>query len=59
MTTTEDILRQIKQTSQSLGHDGFIYLYFQDSRIKVVGDASVSVFAPLLANLLASKLGVK
>ena len=57
MATTEDIQKQIKQASQSLGHDGFIYLYFQEGRIKVVGDASISVLTPLLTNLLASKLG--
>ena len=59
MVTTEEIQRQIKQASQALGHDGFIYLYFQDGRIKVVGDASVSVLTPLLLSALNSKLGIK
>ena len=59
MATTEEIQRQVKQVSQALGHDGFIYLYFQDGRIKVVGDASVSVLTPLLLSALNSKLGVK
>ncbi len=58
MATTDAVQQQVKQVSQNLGHEGFIYLYFQDGRVKMVGDASISVFAPLLANVLASKMGL-
>jgi len=51
-TNAEDIRRQIQQTSTSLGHDGFLYLYFQDGRIRAVGDLSIAALAPLLINAI-------
>ena len=56
MNNGEDIRRQIKQTSIALGHDGFLYLYIQDGRIRAVGDLSVSVLTPLLVSVLSKSI---
>ena len=52
----EDIRRELHRTSLNLGHDGFVYLYVQDGRIKVVGDVSIATLAPLFLDILTKKI---
>ena len=56
MHNSEEIKTEVGQLAAKLGHEGFIYLYYQDGRIKLVGDMSVSVLAPLLMDIIKRKV---
>jgi len=56
MPNSEEIKAEVGQLAARLGHEGFIYLYYQDGRIKLVGDMSVSVLAPLLMDIIKRKV---
>jgi len=55
-SNTEEVRRQIHQTSQTLGHDGFAYIYIQDGRLRIIGDISLSALAPLFLDILTKKM---
>ena len=55
-TNSEEIKRQVAQAAVNLGHEGFVYVYLQEGRLKMVGDISLSSVAPLLLEILAKKM---
>lgn len=56
MASSEDIRQQIQRESVALGHKGFLYLYFEDDKIRAVGELSMSVIAPLLLSAISKTM---